>query len=54
MRGKKSNISVEWSKKPIVVDMRDFYTCSFTEFYPFCKELYYFSTFKDFSTLIQD
>ena len=24
--------------------------CSFTEFYPFCKELSYFSTFKDFNT----
>ena len=25
--------------------------CSFTEFSPFCSELYYFSNFKDFNTL---
>jgi hypothetical protein len=34
-----------------VLDMRDCYTCSFTEFYPFCPKLYYFSNFKDFNTL---
>lgn len=26
-----------------------FIICSFTEFLPFCKELYYVSTYKDFS-----
>lgn len=31
--------------------MRDCYTCSFTEFHPFCPKLYYFSNFKDFNTL---
>jgi hypothetical protein len=35
----------------VVLDMRDCYTCSFTEFYPFCLKLYYFSNFKDFNTL---
>lgn len=35
----------------IILDMRDCYTCSFTEFYPFCPKLYYFSNFKDFNTL---
>lgn len=24
--------------------------CSFTEFFPFCIKLYYFSNFKDFNT----
>jgi len=54
VRDKKSNISVKWFKQPVVVDMRDVYTCSFTEFYPFCSKLYYFSNYKDFSTFIQD
>jgi len=31
-------------------DMLDIYTCSFTEFLPFCSKLYYFSNFKDFNT----
>ncbi len=34
----------------LMLDMRDCYTCSFTEFYPFCPELYYISNFKDFNT----
>ncbi|HMR91096.1 MAG TPA: hypothetical protein PKC69_02235 [Chitinophagaceae bacterium] len=33
-------------------DMRDCYTCSFTEFYPFCPELYYFSSLKKFAAAI--
>lgn len=28
--------------------VRNSYICSFTEFYPFCPKLYYFSTFKAF------
>lgn len=39
--------------KYLVLDTRDCFTCSFTEFSPFCPELYYFSTFKDFNTLTQ-
>lgn len=35
----------------IVLDTRDSFTCSFTEFFPFCPKLYYFSNFKDFNTL---
>lgn len=35
----------------VILDMRDCYTCSFTEFYPFCPKLYYFSNFKDFNTI---
>ena len=35
----------------VALDMRDAYTCSFTEFYPFCPKLYYFSNFKDFNTI---
>lgn len=34
-----------------LLDMSDCYTCSFTEFYPFCLKLYYFSNFKDFNTI---
>ena len=34
-----------------VWDLRDCYTESFPEFIPFCKELYFFSSYKDFSTL---
>ena len=44
------------SKTPIgflIVDMRDCYTKSFTEFIPFCPQLFYFSSFKDFKTLAQ-
>ena len=42
------------SEKHILLDTTDAYTCSFTEFFPFCSKLYYFSNFKDFSTLAQD
>jgi len=38
----------------LVVDMRDYFTCSFTEFFPFCIKLYYFSNFKDFNRIAQD
>ncbi|MEO6316525.1 MAG: hypothetical protein ABIU63_15100 [Chitinophagaceae bacterium] len=34
----------------LVIDTRDAYTCSFTEFLPFCRKLYCFSNFKDFRT----
>lgn len=37
----------------IVLNLSDFHTCSFTEFVPFCPELYYFSNFKDFNTNTQ-
>jgi len=40
-------------KKFIVSDTKDCYICSFTEFAPFCLELYYFSNFKDFNTIAQ-
>ncbi len=32
---------------------RVFDICSFTEFFPFCNKLYYFSNFKDFNKLTQ-
>ena len=35
----------------LVLDMRDCFTCSFTEFFPFCIKLYYFSNFKDFNKI---
>jgi hypothetical protein len=39
------------SDEYVVLDMRDSYTCSFTEFHPFCIKLYYFSAFKAFPRL---
>lgn len=41
------------SPAPLVQwDLRDCFTESFPEFVPFCSRLYYFSNFKDFSTVI--
>jgi hypothetical protein len=37
----------------LILDTRDSYVDSFTEFLPFCKELYFISNFKDFSTSAQ-
>lgn len=38
---------------PVVLwDLRDSFTGSFPEFVPFCSSLYYFSNFKDFSTVL--
>ena len=36
-------------KKYLILDTTDAYTCSFTEFLPFCSALYYFSNFKEFN-----
>ena len=35
----------------VITDLTDCYTCSFTEFLPFCKQLFYFSNYKDFQQL---
>ena len=32
----------------LVLDLRDCYTWSFPEFLPFCADLFYFSSLKDF------
>ncbi|WP_165917340.1 hypothetical protein [Flaviaesturariibacter aridisoli] len=32
----------------LVLDLRDCYTWSFPEFLPFCVDLFYFSSLKDF------
>jgi hypothetical protein len=53
MTGIITNIHSGFHKKHIVLDMTNSYTCSFTEFLPFCIRLYYFSNFKDFSKLPQ-
>jgi hypothetical protein len=37
----------------VLLDMSDYFTCSFPEFLPFCAQLYDFSTFKDFGTSSQ-
>jgi hypothetical protein len=42
------------SEVHVVLDMRNSYTCSFTEFLPFCIRLYYFSALKAFPTFAQD
>ncbi len=34
-----------------VLDMRDCYTCSFTEFLPFTSAMFYFSSFKAFKKI---
>jgi hypothetical protein len=47
------NIVQQQAKKYIVTDMSDVYTSSFPEFVPFCPQLYYFSSFKDFQNLSQ-
>ena len=53
MAGIITNIDFGVQKKHILLDMTNSYTCSFTEFFPFCARLYYFSNFKDFNTLPQ-
>ncbi len=32
----------------LLLDSRDCYTCSFTEFLPFASDLYYYSSLKEF------
>jgi len=41
------------TRKYVVLDTRDFYTCSFTEFFPFCHKRYFISNYKDFNTFAQ-
>lgn len=53
MLAKKKNIIMRNAERHIEVDMTDSFTCSFTEFYPFCLKLYYFSSLKDFNTIPQ-
>jgi len=53
MTGIITNINSDFHKKHIQLDMTNSYTCSFTEFLPFCSKLYYLSNFKDFNTLTQ-
>jgi hypothetical protein len=49
MTGIIQNKIVRVSEKHIVLDTGNSYICSFTEFLPFCLDVYYFSTFKDFN-----
>jgi hypothetical protein len=53
MTGTITHIQPGIHQEHLVLDMTNSYTCSFTEFFPFCIKLYYFSDFKDFSTLPQ-
>ncbi len=47
------NIVQSLNNRYTVPALRAFDICSFTEFFPFCKKLYYFSNFKDFNTFTQ-
>jgi len=53
MTGFITNNRFSFPKRHLVLDMSDSYTCSFTEFFPFCIKLYYLSNFKDFNTFPQ-
>ena len=53
MTGAIINIEITPAVKHIILDTRDCFTCSFTEFFPSCTQLYYFSNFKDFNRLAQ-
>jgi hypothetical protein len=48
-RLKKHN-NITHNARFLILDMSDCYTWSFPEFVPFCLQLYYFSSFKDFNT----
>lgn len=48
-----TNKDFNFLSKHVVLDMRNSFTCSFTEFFPFCNKLYYFSNFKDFNRFAQ-
>jgi hypothetical protein len=53
MTGTYSDIkSTTINKHLPVLNTRDCYTCSFKEFLPFNAEMYYYSTFKAFGTII--
>ena len=51
MAGYTPHINHNFIPHHVILDMRDCYTCSFPEFLPFCSQLYYFSSFKDFNTI---
>ena len=50
MTGIRSHMDLSVHFRQVLLDTTDSYTCSFTEFFPFCSSLYYFSSFKDFNT----
>lgn len=41
------------TEKHVVLNTDNSFICSFTEFLPFCLDLYYFSSFKDFNSTTQ-
>ena len=53
MRGAIAHNTSTVAARYIILDTTDSYTCSFTEFLPFCRKLYCFSNFKDFNTFTQ-
>ncbi|WP_188315905.1 hypothetical protein [Chitinophaga agrisoli] len=50
MRGQDKHPATTTFTKHFIADVENGCISSFTEFYPFCLELYYYSTFKDFNT----
>jgi len=53
MRSTIKNIDIIFTAKLVAPGVNEHYISSFTEFYPFCPALYYFSSFKDFKTMTQ-
>jgi hypothetical protein len=53
MTGKIKYTAFTPSVEYLVLDMSDTYTWSFPEFIPFCVQLFYYSSFKDFNTSAQ-
>ena len=52
MAGEITHIHTETNQEYyLVLDTRDCFTCSFTEFLPFNSAMYYYSSFKAFNTL---
>ena len=45
-------IAVKHFEYVIIVDACDCFTCSFTEFLPFHSAMYYYSSYKDFKTIL--
>jgi hypothetical protein len=51
MPGKQKIKSTIITRHVVVLDTRDCFTCSFTEFLPFNSAMYYYSSFKAFKAL---
>lgn len=52
MRGTYLHSGQENPVEYVILDMRDCYTSSFPEFVPFCTDLFYFSSFKEYNSAV--